>query len=411
MTQAAADRHVYLREIAQGKRTSLSVLSGMIAAGSRVLDLGTGSGAMGQYLSEHSGCVVDGLTINEKEAALARPFYRQVEVANLEQPDWPVVFGGERYDYIVCADVLEHLREPERVLRECPALLAEGGRLLISVPNAAYSGLVAELLEGRFTYRDEGLLDRTHLRFFTRGSLSEFLAGQGWVIDAIQRIEMPLNESEFRPSIDQLPPSVGRYLLALPEASTYQFIVSAVPGAAADQPAVVDAHSSPATAPFSAQLYFDAGSGYQEHDKLSVAGAMGRDHQVLRFTLPPGPLVRMRFDPADRPGFLHLHRMRLLAGQELLWQWVSEAGSAQALEAMPHRDMVFRTPWAAGTTLVLLHGDDPFVELPIPAEALQACAGRTDAVFEAELGWPMSGDYMALADAVQPLQREVEQIR
>src|SRR5438105_15098584 len=100
MTQAGAERHVYLREIAHGKRTSCSVLAGMIAPGSRVLDLGTGSGALGQYLREHSGCTVDGLTINEKEAELARPYYRRVEVANLEQSDWPTIFAEAQYDYI-----------------------------------------------------------------------------------------------------------------------------------------------------------------------------------------------------------------------------------------------------------------------------------------------------------------------
>lgn len=225
MTHARVERHVYLREITQGTRTSLSVLAAMITPGSRVLDLGTGSGALGQYLREHSGCTVDGLTINSAEADLARPHYRRVEVANLEQPGWGAMFGLERYDFIVWADVLEHLREPEKALRTCSALLAPEGTVLISVPNAGYSGLVAELLEGEFAYRDEGLLDRTHLRFFTRRSLQQFLQAEGWAVGTVERIELPLAQSEFRASFDQLPPSVARYLLALPDAGTYQFVV------------------------------------------------------------------------------------------------------------------------------------------------------------------------------------------
>ena len=411
MTHASADRHVYLREIAEGKRTSLSVLAGLVARGSRVLDLGTGSGALGHHLREHAGCVVDGLTINDKEAQLARPSYRRVEVANLEQPGWPAIFGDEKYDYIVCADVLEHLREPESVLRECPALLAPGGRLLISVPNAAYGGLVAELLEGRFTYREEGLLDRTHLRFFTRRSLGDFLAAEGWGVDAIERIELPLTESEFRAAFDQLPPAVARYLLALPDAGTYQLIVTASPGARAGG---AHAHAAPPAAPakalFSAQLYFDLGTGFQEDGKVTVAGEIGRDRQLLTFPLPSGRVQGLRFDPADRPGFLRLYRMRLRRSGSIVWEWSAEADTMDPLEEAPHHDMKFRGAWASSAALVLLHGDDPSIELPIPQSALQACEGG-DAVFEADLGWPMSGDFMALAEVVPPLERQVEALR
>jgi 2-polyprenyl-3-methyl-5-hydroxy-6-metoxy-1,4-benzoquinol methylase len=84
---------------------------------------------------------------------------------DLDQVDLRDIFVGEQYDCIVCADVLEHLKSPERVLEQCRHLLKPGGRLLTSVPNAAYCGLLAELLLGEFRYRDEGLLDRTHLRF------------------------------------------------------------------------------------------------------------------------------------------------------------------------------------------------------------------------------------------------------
>ncbi len=80
-----------------------------------------------------------------------------------------------RYDCIVCADVLEHLKTPERVLTQCKELLKPGGRLIVSVPNAGYCGLVAELMQGEFRYRREGILDNTHLRFFTRKSLAPVL--------------------------------------------------------------------------------------------------------------------------------------------------------------------------------------------------------------------------------------------
>ena len=410
MTHARAERHVYLREITQGGRTSLSVLAGQITPGSLVLDLGTGSGALGQYLREHSGCTVDGLTINREEADLARPYYRRVEVANLEEPGWGALFEGARYDFIVCADVLEHLREPEKALRTCAGLLAAQGKILISVPNAAYGGLVAELLEGDFTYRDEGLLDRTHLRFFTSRSLQQFLEAEGWTVGAMERIELPLTDSEFRAAFDKLPPAVARYLLALPDAGTYQLLVTAQPGAPVGAPRGAIGPASAAEALFSAQLYLDEGAGFREDRKIVVAGRIGKPRQLLRFELPDRGLTRLRFDPADRPGFLHLHRIRLIAGEQPLWQWSCETDGLEPLQAAPHQEMTFRSPWPSSLATVLLHGDDPSIELPIPPGVLAGCQGRSDLALEVELGWPMSGDFMALAEVVHPLEQQVEML-
>ena len=228
MTMPSSALHVYDREIHGSERTSLSVLSAHIPPGARVLDLGCGSGAVGRFLTRRGdGAVIDGLTLNTEEAALAAPDYRRVEVANLDSADLAALFAGSQYDAIVCADVLEHTRHPQQVLASARRLLAGNGRVLISIPNAGYCGLIAELMAGEFRYRPEGLLDETHLRFFTRRALTRFLAENGWAIDSLETIQRALPESEFRAAFDALPAPVARHLLALPDALTYQFIVVA----------------------------------------------------------------------------------------------------------------------------------------------------------------------------------------
>ena len=411
MTQTIEDLHVYLRSIRPDERTSLSVLAGLVHEGATVLDLGCGSGALGQYLLETRQCTSDGLTWSEAEAAHARPHYRRVVVADLETCDLLTTFTPRQYDYIVCADVLEHLRTPEHVLAACHELLKPGnGRLLVSVPNAGYAGLVAELLQGEFRYRDEGLLDRTHLRFFTRRSLARFLGEQRWAVDALDTIRRELPESEFKAQFDQLPPSVARHLLAVPDALTYQFIAVAQP---MQQAITHDQQGSPgpqeAHALFTAQLYVAHGAGYMEDGKQTTAGIMGRQRQTLRFELPEGgaPITALRFDPADRPGFVHLHALRLLGSEgNTLWAW-SAAGSTHSLLAgTPHQQIVWQAPLpAVGPCLLLLTGDDPWFELPIAAPQL---AGAR--CLEVELGWPLSADYLALSAAVQPLQDRVNQL-
>jgi len=409
------DLHVYLRSITPGERTSLSVLASLVHNQATVLDLGCGSGALGQHLSETRGCTLDGVTLSEAEATHARPHYRRVVVDNLESCDLVATFAGSHYDFIVCADVLEHLSRPEQVLAACRQLLQPEGRLLISVPNAGYTGLIAELLEGEFLYREEGLLDRTHLRFFTRRSLARFLGEQRWAIDSVDTIARELPESEFDAAFDRLPPSVARHLLGAPDALSYQFICMAHP-VAATQPAWAPSTTpaAPAQARFTAQLYLGHDGHYSEARKLTASGVIGQERQTLHFELPSQhmPVTQLRLDPADRPGFVHLYRLALRSADgTALWQWSADTDSRSLLAATPHSQIVWQAPLppAAGATLLLLAGDEPWFELPIAATLLTTCP-QEGTTLEVELGWPMSADYVALSGTVRPLHDRIAQL-
>ncbi|RAR52935.1 UNVERIFIED_CONTAM: GT2 family glycosyltransferase [Acidovorax defluvii] len=409
------DLHVYLRSITPGERTSLSVLASLVHNQATVLDLGCGSGALGQHLSETRGCTLDGVTLSEAEATHARPHYRRVVVDNLESCDLVATFAGSHYDFIVCADVLEHLSRPEQVLAACRQLLQPEGRLLISVPNAGYTGLIAELLDGEFLYREEGLLDRTHLRFFTRRSLARFLGEQRWAIDSVDTIARELPESEFDAAFDRLPPPVARHLLGAPDALSYQFICMAHP-VAATQPAWAPSTTpaAPAQARFTAQLYLGHDGHYSEARKLTASGVIGQERQTLRFELPSQhmPVTQLRLDPADRPGFVHLYRLALRSADgATLWQWSADTDPRSLLAATPHSQIVWQAPLppAAGATLLLLAGDEPWFELPIAATVLTACP-QEGTTLEVELGWPMSADYVALSGTVRPLHDRIAQL-
>ena len=92
---------------------------------------------------------------------------------------------------VVCADVLEHLVRPEDLLSRIAGWLAPGGRLFVSLPNVANASVRGALLLGRFPYADRGILDRTHLRFFTRATGRELLEAAGFRIDAVRPTAMP----------------------------------------------------------------------------------------------------------------------------------------------------------------------------------------------------------------------------
>jgi SAM-dependent methyltransferase len=138
----------------------------------KILDVGTASGYLGKIL-RGKGHSVSGIEGDAAAAEKAKGHYDSFQLADLESCEFP--FRRE-FDYILFADVLEHLRDPAAVLRKCLPALKESGKIIISVPNVANFVVRLSLLFGRFDYMDRGILDRTHLRFFTLRSLNKMLS-------------------------------------------------------------------------------------------------------------------------------------------------------------------------------------------------------------------------------------------
>ena len=137
----------------------------------KILDVGTASGYLGK-IWRRSGHYVAGIEYDAAMAEKAREHYDAFQVADIESFIFPY---WHEFDYIVFADVLEHLRDPAAVLRRCIPGLKESGKIIISVPNIANWIIRLGLLFGKFDYMDRGILDRTHLRFFTLRSLKQLM--------------------------------------------------------------------------------------------------------------------------------------------------------------------------------------------------------------------------------------------
>ncbi len=135
-----------------------------------VLDIGCGAGLNGAVLRGR-GARVTGVERDETSAHGARTRLDELVLVDLEtESSLAAVLADRTFDLVLLADVLEHTRDPLRALREATAHLEEGGHVFVSLPNIAAWTVRKELLAGRFNYEDAGILDRTHLRFFTRTS-------------------------------------------------------------------------------------------------------------------------------------------------------------------------------------------------------------------------------------------------
>ena len=152
--------------------------------GRRVLDVGCGTGNLCRALAT-KGNECYGITISEQEAVQARAKLRQVIVGDLETME-ALPFPEQFFDVVIFADVLEHLKNPARTLQLVKPYLKPGARLIASIPNIANFVIRFNLLCGRFEYTREGILDNTHLRFFTLGTAQELITLAGYRVEGIK---------------------------------------------------------------------------------------------------------------------------------------------------------------------------------------------------------------------------------
>jgi 2-polyprenyl-3-methyl-5-hydroxy-6-metoxy-1,4-benzoquinol methylase len=150
----------------------------------RILDIGCGRGVMGQYLQDTYDAKVTGLEITPENFAIARKILHECLLGDIEKMDVSDMAG--RFDYIVFSDSLEHLLEPQAALEKVKPLLNVTGKVLISIPNIRnFRASLPLLLSDNWEYTDEGLLDRTHVRFFTQSSITNLLRRSGYEIQKI----------------------------------------------------------------------------------------------------------------------------------------------------------------------------------------------------------------------------------
>jgi 2-polyprenyl-3-methyl-5-hydroxy-6-metoxy-1,4-benzoquinol methylase len=166
-----------------------------------ILELGCGAGATGALALREGKCATYvGIEMFEPMALEAEVVLTAVHVGNVETMALPYEPGV--FDALICSEVLEHLTDPAPVLRRLVSLLKPGGRVYASSPNIAHWRIVMELLRGRFDYEERGVMDRTHLRWFTPNSFRRLFEDCGVEVD---RMAPPGSSYRFRPWLTGLP--------------------------------------------------------------------------------------------------------------------------------------------------------------------------------------------------------------
>ncbi|MEG3638644.1 class I SAM-dependent methyltransferase [Magnetococcus sp. PR-3] len=198
----------------------------------RILEVGCSSGALAKaHVAQHPQCDYVGLDVDPEYVQVAQQFCRESYVLDIEKAD---AFFYKHYADRECwifGDALEHLKDPWAVLQKIRGVIPQQGCVLACIPNAQHWSLQLKLATGQFHYQPQGLLDRTHLRFFTRQTMVEMFESSGFqVAQVVPRIFPEPQRQTVLPIIGQLAALTGQDARQAMEAATpMQYILKAVP--------------------------------------------------------------------------------------------------------------------------------------------------------------------------------------
>ena len=214
----------------------------------KVLEFGCSTGYVSKILKER-GCAVTGIEIDEEAAKTAEAYCERVIVGDIETIDYNKQLSNEKFDVALFGDILEHLKNPKTILLKVKDFLKEKGYIVISIPNIAHWSTRLDLLCGKFDYQELGILDDTHLRFFTKISIINLLESCGYYVSSIDGV---------RQDVDWVKVSTIMRLKGLnaadiknfssilndPEAGVFQYVIKAIPSAESEYLKKISAENS-----------------------------------------------------------------------------------------------------------------------------------------------------------------------
>ncbi len=238
---------------------------------SMVLEFGCAAGRFTKHLKEQMQCKVHIVEIEREAFDLAMAFAEDGICCDIMSFEWERYFAGMQFDYIMFADVLEHLPNPDAVLKKVKPFLAPHGEVLISIPNIGHKDILIGLYQNQFTYRNLGLLDNTHVHFWGYHDLPDFAEKNGFAI--VEEKAVYVNDSEIHTDTTSISTDILSTLASKEFALVYQFFLVLQPKEfAVPHPQGLSLQDAYTRENSKAWIYYDDGAGYSEEKKLQIYG-------------------------------------------------------------------------------------------------------------------------------------------
>jgi glycosyltransferase involved in cell wall biosynthesis/2-polyprenyl-3-methyl-5-hydroxy-6-metoxy-1,4-benzoquinol methylase len=282
-------------ELDRKTRVPLNLILSQIKPNSTVLEFGPANGRMTQVMKEELGCKVYIVELDQELFGKAIEYAEDGICSDIMKFEWVEYFREIKFDYVIYADVLEHLTNPELVIKKAGDLLCDTGTVFISIPNLAHNDVILSLLMNKFNYSDTGLLDKTHVHFFTYNSAVAMFEKLGYKVEYENYICRNTLNTEIKIQIDDISPDIGKYVLDRKEGEVYQFVFGISKADKKCDPIKMDLEDAIYVI---RTIYFDLGEGFQK-DFIKFENLKKDSAFSIKADVLPGTKT-LRFDPAPK---------------------------------------------------------------------------------------------------------------
>lgn len=276
----------------------ISMMINKIKESSVILELGPAHGRMTKYLKEKKNCVIDIVEIDEESGKEAACFARNSligpELGDIDSLRWQEALTDYKYDYIIFADVLEHLYYPEKVLASTHQLLNDEGSLFISIPNIAHNAILINLFNDSFPYTETGLLDNSHIRFWGLNDFNNMIKNAGYLITNIEPVYKNIFHTEQAAFFPESAARLELLFNSRPRGDIYQYFIQLH-----KQKAGIRQYdfNTLLKRSFPMAVYFDSGDGFSEEKKTFDFVTIGEE--FIKEILIDSNVRSIRIDPIE----------------------------------------------------------------------------------------------------------------
>ena len=214
----------YETELDLSFNNTMTLFIDQIKEKTTVLEFGPASGRLTRYLKNEKGCSVYIVEIDKEAGMIAAKDATDYVIGDILEYEWVSKFAGVEFDYILFADVLEHLTDAKDVLKKCREFLKDDGKICFSVPNIAHNSVIINLLNNRFKYTSTGIMDNTHVHFYTRENADNLVKDAGLFVEKRYATYTQVGKNEFDNSYEDVNPELSHLLKTRPFGEVYQYV-------------------------------------------------------------------------------------------------------------------------------------------------------------------------------------------